>query len=92
MASILSATSDTLLFTAPTNQLTNDRSVIEFEAFQVKNFAQLEQFSTSMLNSKRKIGNGQLIPTIKSLSLGRTISVLTNVSAKFALKLILTGF
>ena len=60
MANILSATSDTLLFTAPTNQLTNDRSVIEFEAFQVKNFAQLEQFSTSMFTSKRKIGNGQL--------------------------------
>ena len=38
----------------------NDRSVIEFEAFQVKNFAQLEQFSTFMFTSKRKIGHGQL--------------------------------
>ena len=52
MASILSATSDTLLFTAPTN----DRSLIEFEAFQVKNFAQ--RFLSSFWKGLTNTGTG----------------------------------
>lgn len=56
MASILSATSDTLLFTAPTNQPTNDRSLIEFEAFQVKNFAQ--RFLSSFWKGLTNTGTG----------------------------------
>ena len=78
--------SDTLLVKAPTTE----RSVIEFEAFQVKNLIRSTWtiFNESIFNSKRKIWNGQLFQQlIKSLS----YRCFHARSAKFALKLILTG-